>query len=399
MMSMGDNLRVGIFSTHPIQYHVPWYRELSREPGIDLTVFYNVLLDADRQGRGFGRSFQWDIPIFEDYGWRVQNIRGEHRDLGEKRLFSSVYGVMAEGWDVALITGWNDPYLVKAACWARGLSLPSVVRGESTALQPRPFYKHWLHRIYLSLFDRYLAIGRSNRSFYLNHGVPEGNIETAGYFVDNQRFDQDYRRLKGRRAELRAEWGIGEEDFCVLFVGKFIEQKQPLDLVNAFLDLREKFERVHLLMVGEGSLLEDCKEKTRSQSSSVTFTGFLNQTDIARAYMAGDALVLPSDYRETWGLVVNEGMIFELPAIVSDRVGCGPDLIREGETGFVFPFGDVEALTQRMATLVGNRPRSRQMGWNARELVLSEYNLDNHVRATKRVLHDAVRNSRRDLPS
>jgi glycosyltransferase involved in cell wall biosynthesis len=72
--------------------------------------------------------------------------------------------------------------------------------------------------------------------------------------------------------------------------------------------------------------------------------GFVNQSELPAVYASADVLVLPSDGQETWGLVVNEAMACGIPAIVSDAVGCGPDLIEPGLTGATFPLGDVAAL-------------------------------------------------------
>jgi glycosyltransferase involved in cell wall biosynthesis len=84
----------------------------------------------------------------------------------------------------------------------------------------------------------------------------------------------------------------------------------------------------------------------------VHFAGFKNQSELPACYSAADALVLPSDGGETWGLVVNEALACGVPAIVSDQVGCADDLIRTGETGFVFPCGDVAQLSDRMSAIV-----------------------------------------------
>jgi glycosyltransferase involved in cell wall biosynthesis len=72
--------------------------------------------------------------------------------------------------------------------------------------------------------------------------------------------------------------------------------------------------------------------------------GFVNQSELPAVYGSADLLVLPSDGQETWGLVVNEAMACGIPAVVSDAVGCGPDLIEPGRTGATFPLGDVAAL-------------------------------------------------------
>src|SRR4029077_19922149 len=113
----------------------------------------------------------------------------------------------------------------------------------------------------------------------------------------------------------------------------------------------------------------------------VSFAGFLNQTELTRAYAAGDCLVLPSDYGETWGLVVNEAMVCGLPAIVSDRVGCGPDLVEPGVTGAIFPFGDVQLLAQRLCDLAADRARAHAMGQRAEERI-RDYSVDHAVAGT-----------------
>jgi glycosyltransferase involved in cell wall biosynthesis len=101
----------------------------------------------------------------------------------------------------------------------------------------------------------------------------------------------------------------------------------------------------------------------------VRFTGFLNQSEIAKAYIAADMLVLPSDGGETWGLVVNEAMCCGRPCIVSDQVGCGPDLVQSGQTGAVFPLGDVDALAKLMVAFAGDEKLLQQMGIRCRQLM------------------------------
>ena len=132
-------------------------------------------------------------------------------------------------------------------------------------------------------------------------------------------------------------------------------------------------------MVGDGKQKIECEEFVRRRKLPVTFTGFMNQTEIVRAYVASDCLVLPSDYGETWGLVVNEAMACGLPAIVSDRVGCHKDLICSGQTGEIFPFGDHNALAELLASLVSNPAKMRSMGKCAKQKV-ADYSVENAVK-------------------
>jgi glycosyltransferase involved in cell wall biosynthesis len=79
--------------------------------------------------------------------------------------------------------------------------------------------------------------------------------------------------------------------------------------------------------------------------------------------------VLPSRLHETWGLVVNEAMNFALPVVVSDKVGCAPDLVQDGENGFVVAAGQAEALAAAVRKLVESPDLRRTMGGRSRERI------------------------------
>ena len=84
--------------------------------------------------------------------------------------------------------------------------------------------------------------------------------------------------------------------------------------------------------------------------------GFINQAEMPCWYGCGDILALPSDL-EHWGLVVNEGMACGLIPVVSDAVGCGPDLV--AGIGEVFPAGDVDALADALGRVARDVPARR----------------------------------------
>jgi glycosyltransferase involved in cell wall biosynthesis len=101
----------------------------------------------------------------------------------------------------------------------------------------------------------------------------------------------------------------------------------------------------------------------------LTFAGFLNQSEIIKAYIAADCLVLPSDGGETWGIVVNEAMWSALPCIVSDQVGCGPDLVAGRGTGEVFPLHDEAALAAAMSYFARHPEQRCACGARAKALI------------------------------
>ena len=97
--------------------------------------------------------------------------------------------------------------------------------------------------------------------------------------------------------------------------------------------------------------------------------GFLNQSQLGEPYALADCLTLPSDFPETWGLVVNEALATGLPCVVSNAVGCAPDLIRDGETGYVYPLDDIEALAMTLAKVRHRNAEGRDWGPACRALV------------------------------
>jgi hypothetical protein len=179
-------------------------------------------------------------------------------------------------------------------------------------------------------------------------GVEPSAIFDTPHCVDNGYFEKVARPLRqpDQREAARARFGIDPSAFVVLFVGKLLANKRPLDAIRA---LAESETGATLLVVGEGALEEECRREAARLGVRVAWAGFLNQSEVAIAYGCADCLVLPSD-AETWGLVVNEAMATGLPCIVSDGVGCAPDLI-DATTGAVYPRGDVAALAGAIGAL------------------------------------------------
>jgi len=210
--------------------------------------------------------------------------------------------------------------------------------------------------------DRVFYIGSTNRRLYERFGVTEQQLYPAPYAVDNSRFAQQAAALRPHRVELRHQWGIPEDSFCVLFCGKFVEKKHPMDLVAAARCLSDRglLPNLHLLFAGSGGLGPELRgscnvvfdaesrlafSPQRPSLPPASFAGFMNQTEISRAYVAADCLVLPSGHRETWGLVVNEALASGLPCLVSDACGCAEDLA--GEAGS-FQFSNIPELASKL---------------------------------------------------
>jgi glycosyltransferase involved in cell wall biosynthesis len=167
------------------------------------------------------------------------------------------------------------------------------------------------------------------------------------------------------RVAVRHQWRVPECAPAVLFCAKLQRWKRPQDVLRAF--ARANVPDAYLVYAGEGPMRHELQAQaaTLGVAERVRFLGFANQSQLPAVYRASDLLVLPSEY-EPFGVVVNEAMLCGCAVAVSDRVGAGYDLVRPGETGFIFPCGDTDALAQIFRETLPAPARLQQIGAAAR---------------------------------
>lgn len=369
-------MRLAILSTHPIQYHSEWYRALAEHPALDIHVYYCHRATAQEQANaGFGVEFDWDVPLLSGYPYTfLQNVAdpphtGRFGGMDTPEIKDII---RQRAYDALLVSGWDYKSAWQAirAGWASGVKV--MVRSDSHLHTPRPLLvrvaKPLIYRRFIPRFDACLAVGTWSRDYFLHYGAMSEKIFLMPHAVDNVFFQSQAEALAPRRFALREQWGLDQQAVVYAFVGKFIAKKRPMDFVRAVGRAAGEVNTIQGLMVGDGPLRSECEQFVRTHHVPLRFAGFLNQSQIAAAYVVCDALVLPSDGGETWGLVVNEAMACGRPCIVSDKVGCGPDLIIPEQTGAIFPLDDVDALAETMVRMA-RRSHLAAMGIECRRRI------------------------------
>ncbi|MGD0216765.1 MAG: glycosyltransferase family 4 protein [Desulfobaccales bacterium] len=191
-------------------------------------------------------------------------------------------------------------------------------------------------------------------------------------------------------AALRQNYAIPEESPVVLFVGKLIDYKRPLDLVQAILRMKLRQE-VIALFVGEGPLREAVQA---AGGAKVRVTGFINQSEMPSYYALGAILVIPSE-KDAHPLAVTEAATLGVPAVISDCCGCfGPnDILRPGENGYVYPCGNTDRLAEILTNLLQDEPLRQRLGTRAAELAMTQdctvaaRSIINAVKSLPQLLH------------
>jgi glycosyltransferase involved in cell wall biosynthesis len=382
-----DLMRLLIATTHPIQYQAPLFRQLAKR--VELTVVFLMRQTPGGQAAsGFGVEFEWDTPLLEGYRYVFANNAApspstDRRDgivlQGHKSLLASLRP------DAVMVMGWFPRGQLQVIRWGECANVPLICRAEANMVSGRSlakrlakfFYFRWLFR----KFRAFAVIGKSNRDVYRHYGVPESRLHWAPYSVDTDFFESEFQRHRPP-ARSPGPWRIG-------FSGKLIARKRPLDLISAAADCKSR-DSIQLVIAGDGPLRSEMEKKAQRTSVNVEMRGFLNQSEIvAKGYADLDALVLPSGEYETWGLVVNEAMTGGIPPIVSNLVGCAADLISEGETGYVFRTGDVNALSTTIDHLVERLESRHDFAPAVRERI-ADYSLEKTTEGILAAAHAAI---------
>jgi len=363
-------LRVAVLATHPIQYQAPLWRALALRPDLKLHVFFGSDISVrGYRDEGFGVKVQWDVPLLTGYThtFLSQDLPLHRISFWEPRAKNLRKHLHVFSPDVVLLTAYNSVFWIGALLQARLMGLPVVLRHEasdvaSSSSSCKAFVRDLALRGFYSQIARFAAIGTEARRHLGRLGIPADRIGWAPYCVDSVQVEAQVGQWLPRRDELRAKLGIGAGDVALIFSGKLIPKKQPLLILDAIEGLSPaRKQRIHLIVMGDGEMRGDVERKgVQVLGARFHQAGFVNQSEMGQWYAAADCLVLPSKKGagETWGLVVNEALQFGLPAVVSDGVGCHPDLVGPA-TGRVFRSGSADdlarALNETMSSLLGNR--------------------------------------------
>jgi glycosyltransferase involved in cell wall biosynthesis len=179
------------------------------------------------------------------------------------------------------------------------------------------------------------------------------------------------------RAESRRYLGIPEERFAVGWIGRMTGVKRTDDVLVAFKHLRDGGVDAVLCLVGDGPDRTQLEQRAH-ELGVVRDTLFLGyQEDVAQFYAAFDALVLPSGNEGTPVSAI-EALAAGRP-VVATRVGGVPDVVREGEDGFLVEAGATDELADRLARLARDPELRRRMGQEGRKRVVPRYAVDRLV--------------------
>ena len=220
----------------------------------------------------------------------------------------------------------------------------------------------WIEKFFSKFTDRMVALTDGEKNDYINLSVcPPAKIFKIHSGVNIEQFMNS----NGNRVQKRRSLGLDQNGAVIGFVGWLLPIKGPGHLLKAMDDVWHAYPETYLVLVGKGDLdLELRAEALRkSLNGRVKFLGW--RDDVDEIIPLFDILVLPS-LNEGMGRVLVEAMAAAKP-VVASRVGGIPDLVRDGETGYLVPPADEKALADGIKKLLAAPENAKQMGLRGRE--------------------------------
>ncbi|MFM8471663.1 MAG: glycosyltransferase family 4 protein [Limisphaerales bacterium] len=348
LRTSGRNVRrrLAFVVTHPIQYYVPLYRLLAKRADVEIKVFFTW--HAGQAGQfdpGFQREITWDIPLTAGYDFEA--VANSAPDAGPHR-FSGIRcpdlaaRVLAWRPDAVHLTGYAYDAHLRLLRRLRQRGVPVLFRGDSHLLDAAPAWKRLLKGVALRMVFAWPAVflftGQNNRRYYEAFGVPAAKLVACPHSIEVSRFADNAEQHEREAAHWRASLNLPATTPVLLFAGKFEPKKRPVEFARAFRQLGRT--DLRLVMLGDGPLRPAVEAEAAPAPDLIQVLPFQNQSRMPVTYRLGDVLVLPSAYDETWGLAVNEALCCNRPVLVSDKVGCAPDVVVPGQNGEVFRADD-----------------------------------------------------------
>ena len=216
---------------------------------------------------------------------------------------------------------------------------------------------------------------------YLSFGLFKNKAYKWGYFPKTIYY-ADINEILNKKDPAKIFW-------C----GRFVDFKHPSLAVKAAERLRDEGYSFKLYLVGAGPKEKEIKEEIQAKNieNRVFLTGAMSAEKVRHEMESSGIFLFTSDFGEGWGAVLNEAMNSGCAVIASHAAGATPYLVKNGENGLIYEFGNDEKLYEKLKYLLLNPKEQKRLGAAAYKTISEEWNAEiaaeRFLNLTKRILN------------
>jgi len=307
-----------------------------------------------------------------------------HKRQAVRALIELVMMMRRTRPDVVVVQGYNAETLGRIAARIAGVKHTINWVHNASGLVQRGTVRRTVDRALTRWTSAYFGVAEAQRPYLVDElGHPDDKIRIIYNGVDLAKF-----RTSTDRG-VRAEFGFAEDDPVVGIVARLRPEKDHVNFLRAARTVVDELPRARFLIIGDGAIRPQLEALcTELQiTPNVHFAGSRN--DVPRLLPAIDVFVLSSVTVECFPIALLEAMACARPAVCT-AVGGIPEMINDGETGYLVPPKDPPQRAARLVRLLQDPLTARRMGRAARARVEAEFDLDRSIAAAQQAIEDVV---------
>ena len=346
------NMKLAVVTSIPTPYRDPFWNEVAAHPDIDLfDVYYCAENKPDRP---------WEVNWKREFNSHLLPSFNLLKLAGADRSAYWVKGLQSAlkhaRHDAVIIGGYNHPSMLQTIHGCIKRRQPYFLMCET--YKRRKTWKSLVKNRLMTYICRHAAgampTGKLACAYLRSYGILDEQMILVPNVPDVCRLQSLAESLGQRGCEIRNQLGLPQVSPVITFVGRMIPQKRPELVIRAFTACAA--ENTWLVMLGDGPLMPTCRRLVEDLgvADRVLLPGFCQPKNVPLYLSVSRAFVLPSS--ETWGVAAFEAVAMGVPVILSNQVGCHPDLVRNINTGTVVPIDSVNALAEAATYYLNRSP-------------------------------------------
>lgn len=310
-------MRTLIISMHPAPYRDSVYEELGKKLPIDVVFLYSGFLGHSEWGlKEANASIRYKkFPLLIRGGVDIH--------FGLKKL--------VQEYDTILIPGWYPISLLWLLVHCINKRKHIVFSCDTISCSNNVYHKFIFK--YLKKCDAFFVPGRKSASFLENQvGIKPQKIFQGSYMIDETDWHNRVEQLYAARNQNRSGLGISEDDFVLLFVGKFVQNRDVPILLKSVEAARNINKCIRCIIIGDGAFYKkDVCETIKNDKEAIIYYEKVLYDELAMFYSIADCYIHPGD--EPYSLATVQAVTAGLPVISHENVGCLADYVVDGNNG------------------------------------------------------------------
>lgn len=352
------------FCSNYLNHHQLYLSKAIINAGIEYYFIAAEQMEKERKNGGW-------INMNDKYDWVVRIYQGQEQIDFAKRIINNADLVIMGSFPIKFIRQRifkNKPVFLYSERWFKSSD------GDNKKFKTfHKFLSNLIHIKYLNFFNVYMLCASAYTAYDCNlFGNFKNKCYKWGYFPYVKTYDLN------KLMEIKKENDIVE----LLWVARMLDWKHPEYVVHLAKRLKKKGIKFHINMIGTGDKFEEIKASIISENLLPELNLIESiPNESVREYMEkANIFLFTSDFNEGWGVVLNEAMNSGCAVVACNGIGAVPFLVEDRKNGLIYNNGDIDEFCNMVETLICNKELCEELGRNAYETIISEWNPENAVR-------------------